>query len=359
VDFEIKRDALGETRFVESEPPEPAANQAVLTVDRFGLTTNNITYAVMGEGMNYWEFFPSSEQGWGRLPVWGFADVAAVGDGIDDLKPGTRLYGYYPASSHLVVEPARVSEAGFVDASEHRSKLPGVYNRYTNVVADPSYDESREAEQMLFMPLFGTSFLLDDFLADSGMFGASTAVLASASSKTASALAFLLSRREEVEVVGLTSPRSLDYVEGLGVYDRALAYDDVGSLGDVPSVYVDMSGDAGIRNAVHHSLGESLRHDAVVGMTHHDEMGEVPDDLPGPRPEFFFAPTWADRRRRDWGGAGLAQRIGEAWRPYVEWTGGWLQLTRESGPEALETAYRDLLEGRIDPASGHVLTLSS
>ena len=359
MDFEIKRDALGETRFVESEPPEPAANQAVLTVDRFGLTTNNITYAVMGEGMNYWEFFPASEQGWGRLPVWGFADVAAIGAGIGDLKPGTRLYGYYPASTHLVVEPARVSEAGFVDASEHRSKLPGVYNRYTNVVADPSYDKSHEAEQMLFMPLFGTSFLLDDVLAESEMFGASTAILASASSKTACSLAFLLSRRDGVEVVGLTSPRSLEYVESLGVYDRALTYDDVASLGEDPSVYVDMSGDAAIRNAVHRTLGESLRHDAVVGMTHHDEMGEVPDDLPGPRPEFFFAPTWADKRRKDWGGAGLAQRVGEAWRPYVEWTSGWLQLIRESGPKALETTYRDLLEGRIDPATGHVLTLSS
>ena len=27
--------------------------------------------------MNYWRFFPASEDGWGRVPVWGFADVVA------------------------------------------------------------------------------------------------------------------------------------------------------------------------------------------------------------------------------------------------------------------------------------------
>jgi hypothetical protein len=359
MDFEIKRGALAETRFVDSDPPEPEAGQALLKVDTFGLTTNNITYAVMGETMNYWDFFPASEEGWGRLPVWGFAEVAAVGDGVEELAEGTRHYGYYPASSHLVVEPAGVNEAGFVDGSAHRAELPPVYNRYSNVAADPVYDAEREDEHILFFPLFFTSFLLDDFFGDSDMFGGSTAILSSASSKTASAAAFLLSRRDSVEVVALTSPRSVEFVEGLGVYDSVVTYDDVGSLDEKPSVYADMSGDADVRNALHRHLGDALRHDAVVGMTHHDEMGSVPDDLPGPRPEFFFAPTHAAKRAAEWGGDGLAERVGEAWRPYVEWTEGWLEVTRGSGPDALETAYADMLEGRVDPKAGHVLSLSS
>ena len=120
-----------------------------------------------------------------------------------------------------------------------------------------------------------------------------------------------------------------------------------------------MSGDADLRNALHRHLADNLRHDAVVGMTHHDEMGEVPDDLPGPRPEFFFAPTHAAKRAAEWGGDGLSTRVGEAWRPYVEWTSGWLDVTHGSGPEALEKAYADMFEGRVDPKAGHVLTLSS
>ena len=66
---------------------------------------------------------------------------------------------------------------------------------------------------MLLVPLFVTSFLIDDFLADEGFFGADVAILSSASSKTALALAFLLGRRE-VEVVGLTSPGRVGFVEG-------------------------------------------------------------------------------------------------------------------------------------------------
>jgi hypothetical protein len=359
MDFEIRRDALDETRWVDSEPPPLEPGQALLRIESFGLTTNNITYAVMGEAMNYWKFFPASEEGWGRLPVWGFAEVAEVGDAVDGVEAGTRLYGYLPASSHLVVEPTGVGAAGFVDGSAHRAELPAVYNRYSNVAADPVYDERHEAEHMLFFPLFFTSFLCDDFLADNDLFGAERAILSSASSKTASSLAFLLSRRERLDVIGLTSPRSVEFVEGLGVYDRAVAYDDASSLEQVACVYVDMAGDAEVRNALHRALGDALRHDAVVGMTHHDELGGVPDDLPAPRPEFFFAPTQAAKRAEDWGGDGLAQRVGEAWRPYVEWTQGWLEVTTASGPEAVERAYLDTLAGRIDPAAGHVLSLSS
>ena len=359
MDFEIRRDDLAETRFADSDPPDPAANQAVLRVDTFGLTANNVTYAVMGEAMSYWDFFPASEDGWGRLPVWGFAEVAAVGDDVEGLDEGTRLYGYFPASSYLVVEPASVGEAGFVDGSAHRAELPPVYNRYSNTAADPVYDERREDEHILFFPLFFTSFLLDDFFGDNDLFGGSTAILSSASSKTASAAAFLLARRDGVEVVALTSPRSAEFVEGLGVYDRVVAYDDVEAIEREPSVYADMAGDAGLRNALHRHLGDALRHDAVVGMTHHGELGAVPDDLPGPRPEFFFAPTQAAKRGAEWGGEGLARRVGAAWAPYVEWTEGWLEVARGSGPDALQKAYLEVLEGRSDPRRGHVLTLSS
>ena len=51
--------------------------------------------------------------------------------------------------------------------------------------------------------------------------------------------------------------------------------------------------------------------------------------------------------------AGLA----DAWRPYLEWIGTWLEVLHGEGPEAVEGAYLDLLDGRIDPAQAHVLSL--
>ena len=211
---------------------------------------------------------------------------------------------------------------------------------------------------MLLRPLFFTSYLIDDFLHDAAMFGAGTAILSSASSKTASALAYLLSRRGGIEVVGLTSPRSIDFARALDVYDRVVAYGDIDSLADDPSVYVDMAGDAQVRAAVHNHYGEVLTHSAVVGATHHDRMGDVPDSLPGPRPTFFFAPDRVAKRTTEWGRDAFESRLADAWRPYMEWTKGWLEVIHGEGPEALERAYLELLDGHIDPAQGYVLSLS-
>ncbi|MDX6599638.1 MAG: hypothetical protein QOE87_3525, partial [Gaiellales bacterium] len=75
-DFLVKRDDLHGCRIVETEPPALEDGQALLRVDSFGLTANNVTYAVFGDAMSYWSFFPA-EEGWGRVPMWGFAEVEA------------------------------------------------------------------------------------------------------------------------------------------------------------------------------------------------------------------------------------------------------------------------------------------
>jgi hypothetical protein len=354
MDFLIAKDDLHKCRFVDEGAPELEPGQARLRVERFGLSANNITYAMFGEAMSYWKFF-AAEDGWGRMPVWGFAEVAESEAG--ELEPGTRVYGYLPPSSELVVQPARIDARGFLDASAHRASLPAAYNGYARVDADPIYEADTEELQMLLRPLFFTSFLIDDFLDDASLFGARTVVLSSASSKTASGLAFLLSRRDGVEVVGLTSERSVAFTDSLGVYDRVVTYGEIESLADTPAVYVDMSGDAQVRGDVHTHYGDALMHSAVVGATHHDRMGAVPDSLPGPPPTFFFAPDRVSKRSTEWGREGFETRIAEAWRPYVEWCEGWLEVVSGEGPDALEQAYLDLLDGKIDPAKAHVLSL--
>src|SRR5262245_63051546 len=120
VDFEVRRDDLRTTRFAETPPARlaPGSGQAVLRVDHFAFTANNITYAAAGDLLSYWNFFPA-EPGWGRVPVWGFAEVVA--SRCDGVREGARFYGYYPMSTHLLVDPTRVGEAGFVDGSAHRA----------------------------------------------------------------------------------------------------------------------------------------------------------------------------------------------------------------------------------------------
>jgi hypothetical protein len=149
-DFLVRRDELRECRIAESEPPAVGPGQALLRVDSFGLTANNVTYAVMGEAMSYWDFFPA-EDGWGRVPMWGFAEVEA--SEAEGVETGTRVYGYLPPSSHLLVTPKSVNGNGFADGSPHRAALPSAYHRYLATGGDPFYSAGSEDIQMLLRPL--------------------------------------------------------------------------------------------------------------------------------------------------------------------------------------------------------------
>lgn len=361
LDFLVRRDDLHSCKSVPAPDPGAAdllSGQVLMRIDKFAFTSNNVTYAAFGEAMSYWNFFPAA-QGWGRIPVWGFGDV--IGSKHEAVKPGERFYGYFPMSTHLVLQPARAGEAGFSDGAEQRKALHPVYNQYVRTATDPAYDAGREDEQMLLKPLFVTSFLIDDFLADNAFFGARAVVLSSASSKTAYATAFQLSRRGEpgarCEIIGLTSPGNVAFVEGLGCYDRVLAYDQIGSLpDDLALAYVDMAGNAQLRSALHHRYGDSMKYSCAVGGTHWDALGGA-GKLPGPRPTLFFAPAQIKKRAQDWGQAGLQQRLAEAWLNFLGASGAWMRVIHARGPAAVERLYLEVLDGRAKPDEGHVLTL--
>jgi hypothetical protein len=356
IDFLVDRSDLRTCRVARGPAPDALAlapGQTLLAIDRFALTANNVTYAAFGDALRYWQFFPA-EAPFGRVPVWGFADVARSAH--EAIAPGERVYGYFPMSSHLVVEPQRVSPAGFVDGAAHRAGLPPVYNQYSRVArgADPAQEDAR----MLFGPLFTTAFLLDDLLASAEFFGARAVVLGSASSKTALSLAFLLSRRAGArpEVVGLTSSANRAFCEASGCYDRVLGYDAVDSLPVVPSAFVDMAGDGRVQSGVHRRLGDALRYSCGVGATHW-EAPRTAGDLPGPKPVFFFAPDQGRKRAAEWGAAGFDARVEASFAPFVAAAGRWIKVERHEGPEAVRAAYLSMLGGRTPPDRGVVLSL--
>jgi Protein of unknown function (DUF2855) len=353
-DFLVRRDDFHECRVAESDPPEPGEGQASLRIDTFGLTSNNVTYAVFGETMSYWSFFPAGD-GWGRVPMWGFAEVEE--SRAEGVEKGTRLYGYLPASSHLLVTPAAADPSGFVDGSPHKAELPSAYHRYLATGADRFHTPETEELQMLLRPLFFTSFLIDDQLADEGLAARGPVVVSSASSKTAIAAAFLLAQRDGVEVVGLTSPGNRDFVEELGIYGSAVSYDAIDSLEQGPATFVDVAGDGAVRHAVHAHYGDRLLHSMAVGATHWEQAGEGEGELPGPAPAFFFAPDRVVKRSDDWGRTGLESRVADAWHPFCEWTAGWLETIRDSGFDGVERAWLEVLDGGVPPRRAHVLTL--
>lgn len=348
--FLVNRNDLNDTRWQESAaPPALERGQVRLKVDRFALTANNITYAVAGDSMNYWDFFPA-EAGWGQVPVWGFADV--VESAHDQIAVGNRYYGYYPMATHLVVQADRVSERGFSDIVDHRAALAAVYNNYLQV---PARSAAEEAAEMLYRPLFMTSFMLDDYISAADCFGAQAVILTSASSKTSLGLAALLAQRSGVTVVGLTSPGNRAFVEGLGCYAEVHSYDEINALDATrASVIVDMAGNGAALAAVHNHLEDSLKQSILVGATHWNARSGA-GDMAGPKPELFFAPSHIAARTKEWGPGGMEQRFSGAWEHFTGAVKDWINVDSRSGPEAITEVYALQLAGNAPADRGYVL----
>lgn len=186
-------------------------------VERFGLTANNLTYAVFGDALGYWRFFPAP-QGWGRIPVWGFGQVSA--SGVDGIAPDDRFYGYRPMSSYVTLE-ASASNAGFVESSTARASLPATYNRYLRAVPEAGFEPDHDDAAAIMRPLFMTGWLIAEQLGATGYHGAEAIVLASASSKTAYATASAIRDHDDPpSLLGLTSAANAAFTDGLGVYDE-------------------------------------------------------------------------------------------------------------------------------------------
>ncbi len=355
-EFRVRKTDLRSTQVVTSNHAATALapGQVRLAIDRFALTSNNITYAAFGDRMKYWDFYPAADE-WGIIPVWGFATV--IETAADSITVGERFYGYYPMASHVVLNVGRATSAGFTESTPLRQPLAAVYNQYVRCATDPAYDPSRENEQALLKPLFFTSWLIADMLADNHYYGAGTVILSSASSKTAYGTAHALKQlaAPRAHVLGLTSTRNKAFTTSLGCYDDVSTYEEISALPTASkAVYVDMSGDAGVRAALHTRFANQLAYSCAVGVTHWENQGSA-TALPGPRPEFFFAPAQIKKRATEWGPAELQSRMGKAWMGFLPMLATSMTIIESRGADAVKQTYLTILDGKAGPQEGHIL----
>jgi Protein of unknown function (DUF2855) len=358
--LQVRKDALHTTQVVTTPEAPLADGQVRVRIEQFSFTSNNITYAAFGDAMNYWQFFPTGQDGWGCIPVWGFGTV--VQSSHAGVAVGERLYGYWPFATHTLLSPGKLTEAGFADMAPHRTALHAVYNQYMRCNKDPFYTPDTEDIQALLRPLFITSFLIDDFMADNAFFGAKVMLLSSASSKTAYGTAFQLHQRQGIEVVGLTSEHNRAFCESLGCYHRVLSYEQLGTMApDTACVYIDFAGNAALRRDIHTRFA-GLAYSCSIGGTHVDSLGSG-KDLPGPKPTLFFAPAQIKKRYADWGPDGFVRQAVTAWRAFctavTNPTQSWLQVQHHHGVPSAELAYAQVLAGKGDARVGHVVSMHS
>jgi Protein of unknown function (DUF2855) len=357
--FIVARNNLDDCKLIETSPPEAASlpdDALLVKVDRFAFTANNITYATLGDTLKYWELFPAPT-GFGNIPVWGFGEVIASRH--PDIAAGERLFGYFPMSTHLVIEAGGVSLRGLRDVAAHRQNVSPIYNAYARVGSDGAFAGRAGDHQALLRPLFMLSFLVDDFLAENAFFGARKVMLTSASSKTAIGLAHLLhSARKDIRVIGLTSAANAGFVGSLGYYDEVVIYDDVEQMrSDEPVVLVDMTGNSALRARLHRHFGNGMKYSGRIGFTHRVSETDEPS-LPGAKPQPFFAPDQMRKRARDWGPGGVDKHFSAAWSGFAPTLERWMRVVEGRGPEAVRQIYLDTLHGRIPPDQGHMLSLA-
>jgi hypothetical protein len=367
--LEVRRASFGETRLQTLAPRELADGQIRLRIDSFAVTANNISYAGTGDLLGYWDFFPAADdpQTWGRVPAMGWAEI--VESKVADLPVGGRYYGWFPMASSVVFT-ASATDDGFRDDGAHRQAHAPIYRAYLSTAVDPWYDASPDGEDRhaVLRVLFLTGFLADEYFADCGgaggdsYFGADQVIVLSASSKTAIGFAQRAAKRDGLEVVGLTSAGNVEFVRSLGFYDLVVAYDAIAEIRAVDSVVIDMAGNPTVLSAVHGHLGDHIRYSMMVGKSHHDAVAPAgAAGLPGPAPQFFFAPMDVERRIAAWGPEQYWASTTAAIAEFIDGSRSWMTIEHRDGapdgPDGVVSAWADIYGGNIAPDVGIVTSL--
>jgi hypothetical protein len=349
----VNKNSLNDVIVHDELPAQLPENSVRLRIESFAVTANNVTYAVAGESMGYWNFFPADD-GFGVVPMWGHAVVEQSNH--PQLHVGERVYGYLPMGTHLDIVPAKISESGFFDASPHRIPMSPIYNQYSRLAADPEHDAARENHRMIFAPLFKTGFLIEDFMRRNDWFGAQILVMTSASSKTSMALASCTKNLSpNIKRLGLTSHGNVEFTKGTGLYDEVLTYDDLPSLTASPTVTVDFAGNSAVLRGLHETLLDNLKYSCLVGATHVDGRKGGIKGAPGPEPILFFAPTHAVAAVKSIGAKAFGDAVAEQWHSLLNAVSDSVEFKEHQGIDAASKAFISILNNEAPPSVGIVI----
>lgn len=354
--IEVIKNEFSQARQVTYSARKIETGEVLVKIDKFALTANNVSYALTGAEIGYWQFFPTNDP-YGIVPVWGFADV--VETKADGVNIGDRLWGYFPMASHLIMKPTSIRPNSFMDGALHRQSLPMVYNNYQITNNDFPELAALENARSLVFPLFLTSYVIYDFLLDNDWFGASQILIGSASSKTAFGFADIVKNHsgERPKLIGLTSANNVEFVKNLGFYDEVFNYSQINEIAaDVKTGFVDMAGDRNITTAIHKHFAQSLVHSTAIGATHWEVGGANKTEFVIPH-KFLFAPTQFAKRDAEWG-RGVLMRKGQTecirMSKDLDKT---IEIVNITGPSEIIDAWKNLVDGKTSPKIGLICSM--
>ena len=256
-------------------------------------------------------------------------------------------------SRYLKVIPKKGNDFGFVDDSNHRRKLPPVYNHYSKII---KYAGESLEYHPLIKPLFLTSFLNYFFLQDEKFFDCDQIILTSASSKTALSLAFLLSKyksKVKKKIIAITSEKNMQFVSEIKFYDTVLSYDNAEeNLKISKSVIVDFAGNSDYLKKLSDHLGEGLKHVSLIGLA---DWSSKTNFKSIPNSKFFFAPNHAEKRYREMGVKRTTMLADELLKEFIIKVKNYIKLEYCNDPKDIHKLYLKSLKGKIDPRKGYMV----
>jgi hypothetical protein len=303
-------------------PEEPllplGESQVRIRSSIISLTTNNFTYARLGDMLGWWNVWSplsslqepyTDSSKYGRISAWGYATV--IDSAIASLPMGTKLYGYLPISTVpevLTLEESTAIPGHFVEKSPHRQHLFNSYNRYLMLSSIGLISNSRQSMGMdsLIFPAFETAFNLNRHVfpwepgytpikpgfgipnnpelgANNTSLRDTVVVILSSSGKTALSFALQLKNNRPVEhrpakVISVSSEATRPFLENTGLFDHTLLYTDINDP-KPPNLDSILGSDSGAKIAL---FNFGARGDAA------SEWADAAKDL-GPEPPIFVA----------------------------------------------------------------------
>ena len=360
-EFQVNKTDFTQTRIVNNPnitvDTPLKTNEIIVEIESFALTANNITYAVLGDKLGYWQFFPATDNDdkqWGIIPVWGFANV--ISSNSDEISVGEKLFGYFPPASLLKMQASNIKSQRFIDGSNHRKSLPPGYNVYRRVSTEPGYNPKFDVQRMLLFPLHITSYCLWDYLKDNNWFKADQIIIISASSKTSIGLAYGLNEDKTAPtVIGMTGNNNTEFVNKLGLYQQVISYNDIDKINkNIKTVIVDMSGNTQQLRKIEEHLEDNLQHCIQVGLTHWDEA-QAESPFKDASSEMFFAPAHIQKRIAEWGAKAFENQSMNFMTNSAKHSANWLNFSHIKGLTAMSDTYKQVCNGHLSPEQGVII----
>ena len=194
-------------------------------------------------------------------------------------------------------------------------------------------------------------------------------VISSASAKTAFCLAYRIGKRvkmgkvEQLQVVGLTSGRNVEFTKGLGLYDAVVEYGGIGEYFKERSaegrwLYIDVAGNEGVDKKIKDSLGQSLVTHVKLGVTNRSP-GSPSKILKqeDKKTETFFMPEWLATRRLQLSVEQIIKSQNDAWAELMHDCKRWIELEHVFGADKVMLEYERVLKDGFVPKKGFVWSM--